>query len=34
VTSALRGPVEWKRAGDRIEIEAPPFDPVDVIVLK
>jgi hypothetical protein len=34
VTSALRGPVEWKREGDRIEIKAPPFDPVDVIILK
>jgi hypothetical protein len=30
----LRGPLEWKRAGDRIEIKAPPLDPVDVIILK
>jgi hypothetical protein len=34
VSSALRGPLEWKRAGDRIEIKAPPLDPVDVIILK
>ena len=34
VRSALRGPLEWQRAGDRIEFKAPPLDPVDVIILQ
>jgi len=32
--SALRGPLEFKRAGDRIELKTPRLDPVDVIILK
>jgi len=32
--SALRGPVEWKKIGDRIEIKTPPPDPVDVVILR
>ncbi|HYG76060.1 MAG TPA: hypothetical protein VEK08_13730 [Planctomycetota bacterium] len=34
VFSALRGPLEWKRAGERIEIKTKRLEPVDVIVLK
>ncbi len=34
VTSARRGPLEWKRVGDRIEVKAPPLEPVDVVILK
>jgi len=34
VVSALHGPVEWKKIGDRIEIKTPPPDPVDVVILR
>jgi len=36
VTSALRGPLKWTKAGGRIEVECPsPADlVVDVILLK
>jgi hypothetical protein len=34
VASALKGPLEWKRNGDRIDIVTPPLRPVDVIILK
>lgn len=34
VTSALRGPLEWKKNGDRIEIKTRRLEPVDVIILK
>jgi len=33
VTSVRRGPLEWKREGDRIEIKAPRLEPVDVVML-
>ncbi len=34
VVSALRGPLEWKRVGDRIEIKTRRLEPVDVVILK
>lgn len=34
VSSALRGPLEWKRVGDRIEVKTLHLDPVDVIIFK
>jgi hypothetical protein len=34
VVSALNGPLEWKRNGDRIEIVTKPLKPVDVVILK
>lgn len=34
VTSVRRGPLEWKREGDRIEIKGPRLEPVDVVILK
>ena len=34
VVSALHGPLEWKRIGDRIEIKPTPLDLVDVVILK
>jgi hypothetical protein len=34
VTSSLRGPLAWKRQGDRIEIRSPPIDRVDVIMIR
>jgi hypothetical protein len=34
VRSALRGPLEWKRVGDRIEIKSARLEPVDVVILK
>lgn len=34
VQSALRGPLEWKRVGDRIEIKTLRLEPVDVVILR
>ena len=34
VVSALKGPLAWKRNGDRIDIVTKPLQPVDVIILK
>ena len=34
VASALRGPLEWSRAGDRIEIQTRRLEPVDVVILR
>jgi len=34
VTSGLRGPLEWKRQGDRIEITTKALQPVDTIILR
>ena len=34
VLSALRGPLEWKRVGERIEIKTRQLEPVDVVILK
>ena len=34
VTSSLRGPLAWKRQGDRIEVRSPPIDRVDVITIR
>jgi hypothetical protein len=34
VTSSLRGRLEWKRQGDRIEVRTPPIDRVDVIMIR
>jgi hypothetical protein len=34
VVSALKGPLEWKRNGDRIDIVTQPLNPVDVVILK
>jgi hypothetical protein len=34
VSSVRRGPLEWKREGDRIEIKGPRLEPVDVVILK
>ena len=34
VVSALRGPLQWKRVDDRVEIKTPRLDPVDVVILK
>jgi hypothetical protein len=34
VRSALRGPLEWKRVGGRIEVKTPHLDPVDAILFR
>ncbi len=34
VRSALHGPLEWKRVGDRIEAQVPPLVSVDAVVFK
>jgi hypothetical protein len=34
VVSALHGPLEWERNGDRIEIRTRKLDPVDVVILR
>ena len=34
VTSSLRGPLEWERKGDRIEVKTPPVNRVDVVILR
>jgi hypothetical protein len=34
VVSALRGPLEWKRVSDRIEVKTRRLEPVDVVILR
>lgn len=34
VVSGLRGPLPWRRDGDRVEVTLPAVDPVDVIILR
>lgn len=34
VLSTRHGPLSWKEKGDRIDVELPAFEPVDVIVLR
>ena len=34
VTSALRGPLEFERQGERLEIKVPYLEPVDVVILR
>jgi hypothetical protein len=34
VVSALKGPLEWKRNGDRIDIVTRPLKPVDVVIIQ
>ncbi len=34
VTSSLRGPIQWERKGDRIEVQTPPITRVDVVILR
>jgi hypothetical protein len=34
VTSSLRGPLQWERKGERIEVQTPPINRVDVVILR
>ena len=34
VTSSLHGPLEWERKGNRIEVQTPPINRVDVVILR
>jgi hypothetical protein len=34
VVSTRHGRLHWEKVGDRIEIEVPPYEPVDVIILR